>query len=118
MLLANRSRVYRFLLTRVPNREHAEDWFQQTCFTLWHHWKKFDPKAGEFVSWDRATAHGSSGVQIRFETDLVIEAIRPTRVGCVRPETWRRVQLPLEKIMGSLNNAQDRFPTPAIFPKY
>jgi hypothetical protein len=61
---------------------------------------------------------GSSGIQIRFETDLIIEAIRPTRVVRVRPATWQPVQLPREEIIGDGNDPQDRFPTPAIFPKY
>lgn len=61
---------------------------------------------------------GSSGIQIRFETDLIIEAIRPTRVVRIRPAGWQPVQLPREEIIGDGNNPQDRFPTPAIFPKY
>jgi hypothetical protein len=61
---------------------------------------------------------GSSGIQIRFETDLIIEAIRPTRVVRVRPATWQPVSLPREEIIGDGNDPQDRFPTPAIFPKY
>jgi hypothetical protein len=61
---------------------------------------------------------GSSGIQIQFDTDLVIEAIRPTRVVRIRPASWRVVQLPREEILGDQNNPQDRFPTPAIFPKY
>ncbi len=61
---------------------------------------------------------GSSGIQIRFETDLVIEGIRPTRVVRVRPEGWPAVQVPREEYLGDSANAEDRFPTPAIFPKY
>ncbi|MEY2598118.1 MAG: hypothetical protein RLZZ142_377 [Verrucomicrobiota bacterium] len=61
---------------------------------------------------------GSSGIQIQFDTDLVIEAIRPTRIVRVRPASWRVVQLPREEIIGDGNSPQDRFPTPAIFPKY
>jgi hypothetical protein len=61
---------------------------------------------------------GSSGIQIRFETDLVIEGIRPTRVVRVRPASWPQVQVPREEYMGDGSNPEDRFPTPAIFPKY
>ncbi len=61
---------------------------------------------------------GSSGLQIRFETDLVIEGIRPTRVVRVRPASWPQVQVPREEYVGDSSNADDRFPTPAIFPKY
>ncbi|MDB6004893.1 MAG: hypothetical protein JWR15_1880 [Prosthecobacter sp.] len=62
---------------------------------------------------------GSSGIQIRFETDLVIEGIRPTRVVRVRPASWPQVQVPREEYLGDGNfSHEDRFPTPAIFPKY
>jgi hypothetical protein len=62
---------------------------------------------------------GSSGIQIRFETDLIIEGIRPGRVVRVRPGNWTLVDIPREEYLGdgSLNH-EDRFPTPAIFPKY
>jgi hypothetical protein len=61
---------------------------------------------------------GSSGIQIQFETDLVIEGIRPTRVVRVRPTTWPQVQVPREEYVGDSANPEDRFPTPAIFPTY
>lgn len=62
---------------------------------------------------------GSSGIQIQFETDLIIEGIRPTRVVRVRPESWPKMQLPREEYLGDGTfNHEDRFPTPAIFPKY
>ena len=62
---------------------------------------------------------GSSGIQIRFETDLIIEGIRPGRVVRVRPAKWPEVQVPREEYLGDGNfSHEDRFPTPAIFPKY
>jgi len=61
---------------------------------------------------------GSSGIQIRFETDLVIEGIRPTRVVRLRAAGWPQVQVPREEYVGDGSNPEDRFPTPAIFPKY
>ncbi|MBL8826843.1 MAG: hypothetical protein JNM18_07630 [Planctomycetaceae bacterium] len=60
---------------------------------------------------------GSSGIQIRFETDLIIEGIRPTRVVRVRPASWPQVDVPREEYLGD-GSAEERFPTPAIFPKY
>lgn len=61
----------------------------------------------------------SSGVQIRFETDLVIEGIRPTRVVRVRSAAWPDVNVPREEDLGDGKfSHEDRFPTPAIFPKY
>jgi hypothetical protein len=60
---------------------------------------------------------GSSGFQIKFETDLIIEGIRPGRVVRVRPDSWPQVDLPREEFLGE-GSHEDRFPTPAIFPKY
>ncbi|MBE7494665.1 MAG: hypothetical protein HS117_06950 [Verrucomicrobiaceae bacterium] len=60
---------------------------------------------------------GSSGIQIRFETDLIIEGIRPTRVVRVRPGSWPQVQVPREEYLRD-TSTEERFPTPAIFPKY
>ncbi|QDS86357.1 hypothetical protein EC9_05180 [Rosistilla ulvae] len=61
---------------------------------------------------------GSSGIQIHFETDLIIEGIRPGRVVRVRPTNWPKVQLPREEYLNDGANMEERFPTPAIFPKY
>lgn len=61
---------------------------------------------------------GSSGIQIRFETDLIIEGIRPGRVVRVGPAGWPRVGVPREEYTGDYSNPKDRFPTPAIFPQY
>ena len=61
---------------------------------------------------------GSSGMQIRFETDLIIEGIRPGRVVRVRPTSWPQVQVPREEYLRDGADMDERFPTPAIFPKY
>jgi hypothetical protein len=62
---------------------------------------------------------GSSGIQIRFETDLIIEGIRPGRVVRAHPTVWPLVDLPREEFLGDGSYShEDRFPTPAIFPKY
>lgn len=62
---------------------------------------------------------GSSGIQIRFETDLIIEGIRPGRPVRVRPGNWPQVDLPREEYLGDGSaSVEERFPTPAIFPKY
>jgi hypothetical protein len=60
---------------------------------------------------------GSSGLQIQFETDLIIEGIRPGRVVRVRPESWPKMQVPREEYLFNPSH-KDRFPTPDIFPKY
>ncbi len=61
---------------------------------------------------------GSSGIQIRFETDLIIEGLRPRRVVRVRPSSWPLVQVPREEYLNDGGDLQERFPSPAIFPKY
>ena len=62
---------------------------------------------------------GSSGIQIRVETDLIIEGIRPGRVVRVRPTSWPHVSAPREEyLIDPRSGLDDRFPTPAIFPKY
>lgn len=62
---------------------------------------------------------GSSGIVIRFETDLVIEGIRPGRIVRVRPASWPRVAVPREEYLNDGgSDPEERFPTPAIFPKY
>jgi len=62
---------------------------------------------------------GSSGIQIRFKTDLIIEGIRPGRIVRVRPNSWPKVNLPREEyLQDNANSIEARFPSPAIFPKY
>ena len=62
---------------------------------------------------------GSSGIQVRFETDLITEGIRPTRVVRIRPAAWPDVHLPREEYMGDgAASVKERFPDPSIFPKY
>lgn len=61
---------------------------------------------------------GSSGIQIRFETDLIIEGIRPGRIVRIRPGNWPLVQVPREEYLNDASSVEERFPSPAIFPKY
>lgn len=68
---------------------------------------------------DAEPPFGSSGIQIRFETDLIIEGIRPGRIVRVRPASWPHVSAPREEyLIDHRSGLDDRFPTPAIFPKY
>ena len=60
---------------------------------------------------------GSSGIQVRFKTDLIIEGIRPGRMIRISPGSWPQVQIPREEYLGG-NKLEERFPTPDIFPKY
>jgi hypothetical protein len=72
----------------------------------------------EVTKTDGEAPLGSSGIRIKFRTDLIIEGIRPGRVVRVCPANWPHVQLPREEFIGDSSNPEDRFPTPAIFPKY
>ena len=60
---------------------------------------------------------GSSGIQVAFKTDLILEGIRPGRVIRICPGSWPQVQIPREEYLGG-NKPEERFPTPDIFPKY
>ena len=60
---------------------------------------------------------GSSGIQIRFETDLITEGMRPTRIVRVRPANWPDLHLPREEYIGQ-GSIDERFPAPSLFPKY
>ena len=60
---------------------------------------------------------GSSGIQVDFHTDQIIEAIRPGRVIRIRPDSWPKSQIHREEYLFN-NSPENRFPTPAIFPKY
>jgi hypothetical protein len=51
------------------------------------------------------------------ETDLIIEGIRPPRVVRVRPSSWAQVDIPREEYFED-GNMEERFPSPAIFPRY
>jgi len=62
---------------------------------------------------------GSSGIQIHFEPDLITEGIRPGRIVRIRPANWPDLHVPREEYLkDSSATHEDRFPTPAIFPKY
>jgi hypothetical protein len=71
----------------------------------------------EVVKKDGDAPLGSSGIRIRFKTDLIIEGIRPGRVVRVCPGSWPQVQVPREEYLKN-SSPEERFPTPAIFPKY
>jgi len=57
---------------------------------------------------------GSSGIQVRFETDLILEGFRPGRIVRVRPQNWPKVKPPSEEC---IHGYDERWPTPAIFGK-
>ncbi len=72
----------------------------------------------EVITLPGAAPTGSSGIQVRVETDLIIEGIRPGKVVRIRPAAWPAVDLPREEYLGDGGRLEDRFPSPAIFPDY
>ncbi len=46
----NQHRVFAFIVTLLPDRDEAEDAFQETSLLLWERWDEFDPDR-EFVPW-------------------------------------------------------------------
>lgn len=73
----------------------------------------------EVIKADGEVPMGSSGIQIRFESDLITEGIRPARIVRIRPASWPDFQVPREEyLQDSKDGHEDRFPTPDIFPTY
>ncbi len=56
LFVRNQNRVYRYILTLVPNRADAEELFQETNLTLWKTWDRYDP-GHDFVRWACGIAH-------------------------------------------------------------
>ena len=71
----------------------------------------------EVTAGDSVVPLGSSGIQILFETDLIIEGIRPGRVVRVRPTSWPQVDVPREEYLNDGTNLEERYPSQVIFPK-
>lgn len=85
---------------------------EQTLRTWWPDHDGMDgtlvavtPKAGPVT-------FGSSGIQITFETELVLEGFRPGRTVKIRPQQWPKVKPPYEELIKS---PEDRWPGWEIF---
>ncbi|MEX0793139.1 MAG: hypothetical protein WD045_08385 [Pirellulaceae bacterium] len=86
-----------------------------------HYGPSHTASSGAIIDVTEATGEiplGSSGIQIQFETDLIIEGLRPTRVVRVRPAGWPPMQVPREEYLFDGRGHEVRFPSPDIFPKY
>jgi RNA polymerase sigma-70 factor (ECF subfamily) len=55
-LVRNQQRVFRYIVSLVPNRADAEELFQQTCLSLWECWERYDPVL-DFFPWACGFAH-------------------------------------------------------------
>ena len=56
LFVRNQNRIYRFIMTLIPNRTDADDLFQQTSLTLWKTWARYDSRQ-DFVKWACGIAH-------------------------------------------------------------
>ena len=54
--LRSQDRIYAYVVTLLPNRDDAEEVFQQTSLALWKKWQEFDPTR-DFVRWGCGMAH-------------------------------------------------------------
>ncbi|MCE9603498.1 MAG: sigma-70 family RNA polymerase sigma factor [Planctomycetia bacterium] len=77
-VVRTQQRVFRYLVSLVPNRADAEELFQQTCLTLWENWERYDP-ALDFLPWACGIAHNHvrnfhrkrQNTQVQLELDVV-----------------------------------------------
>jgi RNA polymerase sigma-70 factor (ECF subfamily) len=56
LFVRNQNRVYRYIVSLIPDRAQAEDLFQQTSLTLWETWERYDAQL-DFVRWACGIAH-------------------------------------------------------------
>ena len=54
----HQDRIYGYIVTMLPNRQDAEDVFQQTSLILWQAWDQFDPRR-DFVAWACSVARNA-----------------------------------------------------------
>jgi RNA polymerase sigma-70 factor (ECF subfamily) len=113
LFVPNQNRVYRFILTLIPNRADADELFQQTNLTMWKNWEAFDPDR-DFVRWACGIAHNhvrnflrkkqnqqvrlseeviNQLAQLRLEKEDVLEEQRLALADCLKrlPSQQRRL---------------------------
>jgi RNA polymerase sigma-70 factor (ECF subfamily) len=110
LFVRHQGRIYRYLLTLIPNRADAEDVFQETNLTLWRTWDRYDPSR-EFLPWAYAVAHNHARNYFRtrhhralsFRDDL-LEQLTCMRV--TYDELLERRQVALTRCLEKLNPHQ------------
>lgn len=81
----------------------------ETTLRTW--WPDHDGMDGRLIEVTRVTESvpfGSSGIRIKFDTELVLEGFRPGRIVKVRSHAWPKVKPPYEELIKS---PADRWPT-------
>ena len=85
--------------------------------TLRTYWQNHDGMEGKIETVTKPKGEipfGSSGVQVQFSMNLVLEGFRPGRLVRIRPQVWPKIKPPVEEQIRSL---EDRWPSPDIFKK-
>jgi hypothetical protein len=83
--------------------------------TLRTWWPDHDGMDGKIVAVGRSESpvpFGSSGIQIKFDVELVLEGFRPGRIVKIRPHSWPKVKPPYEEL---IKGPEDRWPGLEIF---
>ena len=91
------------------NLKHSEGWVSHSHMAI-------KGPVLDVTKQDKDVAPGSSGIQIRMKVDLIVEGFRPGKIVRIRPMNWPDDAVPREEYTGG--SKEERFPTPAIFPKY
>lgn len=85
--------------------------------TLRTYWQNHDGMEGKIESVERAKGEppfGSSGIQIKFSMNLILEGFRPGRIVRIRLSSWPKVKPPKEEQINGLN---ERWPSSDIFKR-
>jgi len=85
--------------------------------TLRTYWKDHDGMEGKIESVEHLEGEpqfGSSGIQVQFSMNLILEGFRPGRIVRVRPGNWPKAKPPYEENIKSFNT---RWPSPDIFKR-
>ncbi len=83
--------------------------------TLRTYWPDHDGMEGGILSVEKTKAEpppGSSGIQVKFSMNLILEGFRPGRIVRIRPNNWPKNKPPKEELIGNIHT---RFPGPEIF---
>jgi hypothetical protein len=83
--------------------------------TLRTFWPDHDGMEGRIVSVQKSDGEpeaGSSGIQIGFEVNLVLEGFRPGRTVRIRPQSWPKVKPPTEE---TIRRVEERWPGTEMF---
>ncbi|MDA1046267.1 MAG: hypothetical protein O3A82_04980 [Verrucomicrobia bacterium] len=83
--------------------------------TLRTYWPDHDGMEGKIVAVEKTEGEppfGSSGIQVKFSMNLILEGFRPGRIVRIRPNNWPKNKPPKEELIGDF---ETRWPSPDIF---